>query len=236
MSCASKLKLVEFFGVPGVGKSYLLKKLVPSDAYKHQVKYYEGGRANRIRRKILLVLKHFPTAISTAFLIRRVIALYSQNGLRRRCKVLFNWLFIDSLIREVAQSRKSILALDQGIVQALWSTNFGAVQDPPLEKIHALLKHYLETLPQLELTIVRVTAPFDLVMHRLVGREGLSPLDKNINRLQEAFLAEKNTIALIERLCDIGSAKTQINIVNVENTSSAEILLSGFWHNIESDD
>ena len=237
MSRTSKLTLVEFFGVPGVGKSYLLKRLVPPDAYKHQDKYYEGSRVKRIRRKILLVLKHFSTAIPTAFLIGRVIALYSQKGVLRRCKVLFNWLFIDSLIREVAQSRHSVLALDQGIAQALWSTNFGAVQEPPFEKVYALLKLYLETLPELELTVVRVTAPFDLILHRLAGREGLSPLDTNINRLQEAFLAERKAIALIEHLCDIDINKTHIAIVNVENNASTpEISLSSLWHDITSDD
>ncbi len=211
------LKVLEFFGVPGVGKSYLVRNAVPPDVDRPMDRFSEGGRAQRIRRKLSLMLRHLPMAIATAFWARKLIGLYPPMCWRRRSKVLFNWVFVDCVLREAARVRNPILVLDQGIAQALWSTQFGAGADCPAEELRTLLQRYLEGVPISEWEVVWVTATPEIVRQRVEEREGFSPVDRDPESMDEAHCAEREIGEFLARVARGTEGTPRIRIVNLVN-------------------
>ena len=217
------VKVVEFFGVPGVGKSYLVKNVMLPNFERPMGRLSEGGRIQRIRRKLLLMLRHLRTAFATAFWARKVIALYPAMSWRRRGKVLFNWVFIDCLVREAARVRNPVLVLDQGIAQALWSTQFGAGGECPGEELHTLLQCYLEVLPMSEWEVVRVRATPEIVRKRVGEREGFSPVDQDPESMDEARCAERQVGEVLTGLARGADGAPSIRIVNMVNDDDSAV-------------
>ena len=211
------LKLLEFFGIPGVGKTYLVRTALPTGIERPMDWFSQGGRARRIARKVSLILKHMPTALSSGFWARKMIGLYRPLSWRRRGKILFNWVFVDCLIREMARSGTPIVVLDQGISQALWSTQFGAGRDCPSEEVRALLRRYLKGLPISEWVVVRVTASPEIVRKRVAGRKGFSPVDREIGSMNEAYLAELKVGEVLNALVDSSDNSLQISAIEFVN-------------------
>lgn len=214
------LKVVDFLGVPGVGKSFLVGKAVPKDTERPMDWFSQGSRMQRIRRKVFLILRHIPSAFVSVLWARKVIRLYQPMGWRRRWKVLFNWVFVDCLIREAARLQKSVLVLDQGIAQALWSTQFGAQDAFPGEAVPKVLLKYIADLPISEWSVINVTAPPEIILKRVEGREGFSPLDRNPSAIDEAQLAEREVHELLTGLARGVEAVPKINIVSIVNDGS----------------
>lgn len=211
------LKVLEFFGVPGVGKSYLLSRAVPSDIERPMDWFHQGWRAQRIRRKVSLMLRYLPVTLATVVWARKVIRVYQPMGWRRQWKVLFNWVFVDCLIREAARGRNPVLVLDQGIAQALWATQFGTGEYCSGEQVRTLLRRYLEGLPISEWAVVRVTAAPEVVCKRLEEREGLSPVDRDPGAIDEAYRAERGVVAVLLDLERSVENQPKLTIVKLEN-------------------
>ena len=211
------LKVVEFFGVPGVGKSYLVRTAVSANIARPMDRFSQGGRVQRFRRKVWLMLRHLPKAVSSTLWARKLISLYPAMGSRRWWKVLFNWVFLDCLIREAARCRTPVLVLDQGIAQALWSTQFGAGGRCPTEEVRTPLRRYLEGLPISEWAVVRVTAPPEIVKKRVEGREGFSPVDRDPGSMDEARCAERQVGEVLTGLARGAEGAPSIRIVNLVN-------------------
>ena len=230
------LKVVEFFGVPGVGKSHLVRRAAPENAKQPMNWFNEGGRARRIRRKAALMLRHLEAALAATLWARKVIGLYSPMGWRRSWKVLFNWVFVDCLIREAARGRSPVVVLNQGIAQALWSTKFGAGHECPCEEVRSLVRLYLERLPISEWCVVWVNAPLEVVQKRLEGREGCSPLDRDTGSMAEAHCAEREVGKVLNNLMRSANSRPTISVVNLENDDEgAASRLKGVMGWIEGD-
>lgn len=210
------LKVLEFFGVPGVGKSYLVSTAVSVDIAQPMKWYSQGTRLLRIWRKIGLLLRDLPTATKSASWARELIKLYPSMGRRRRWKVLFNWVFIDSVIRDAARGRSKLVVLDQGIAQGMWSTQFGAGGACEVEDVRALMRRYLEGLPITEWAVVHVTAPLEIVQARVEGRKGFSPIDRDIATMEEARCADRVVDDVLKSLSRMES-KPRITIVDLLN-------------------
>jgi len=217
------LKVLEFFGVPGVGKSYLVRTGVPADIERPMEWFSQGARAQRITRKVWLMLRRLPTAVSSTLWARELISLYPAMGRRRWWKVLFNWVFVDCLIREAARCRTPVLVLDQGIAQALWSTQFGAGGRCPSEEVRALLRRYLEGLPISEWVVVRVTAPPEIVKKRVEGREEFGPVDRDPESMGEARCAERQVGGVLTGLSRGAKGVPSIRIVNLVNDDARAV-------------
>ena len=230
-----RLKVVEFFGVPGAGKSYLVNKIVPADIERPLGLYNDRCIVIRIGRKVLLMLRHLPSFFKTALWSIKLLSHYSPINWRRRVKVIFNWVFIDCVVRDVLRRRSLVMVLDQGIAHALWSTQFRAEANCTTAEIYTLLRQFLENISVCDWTIVHVTAPYDVVLQRIESREGLSPVDKDIAGLKEAFSAESRAAKVIEDMCDAYEDNPNLQVVRFDNSGELDFALSNELWEIISD-
>lgn len=163
--------LVEFFGMPGVGKSVLSNRIseilsandisVEQNAYflSHQV-----GRLKRVSIKLLRVLKEQLFHPKYAFVSIKTILQTEQKTTVDLVKVIFNWFFVTSLLRN-DKHYDGVRLFDEGIFQALWSIGFsgkkGAIAS--MAPVFSLIP-----LPAL---IVVPEASLPTIKSRLSGRE-----------------------------------------------------------------
>ena len=141
---------------------------------------------------------------------------------RRRSKVLFNWMFIDCVVREAARCGNSVIVLDQGIAQALWSTQFGT-NDCPADELRSLLQRYLAGLPICEWQVVRVTASEETVRQRVEERKGLSPVDLDIKLMDKAQSVEREIVEVLYCLSPGTEDLPNIKILNVVNNDESAV-------------
>jgi thymidylate kinase len=153
---------VEFFGLPGAGKSTLSKRVAeimsragiavdqPMYVLAHQAPRYK-----RIAIKSFYVLKglclHPDYTIRSAKAILRT----KQNSIADLVLVLFNWLFVSSFIRH-PRSREAVRLLDRGLFQALWSVGFSARQP---ESLANMFSELAPVLPLPDIVIVVEVEP-----------------------------------------------------------------------------
>ena len=218
------LSIYEFFGIPGVGKSYLARTAVPRDIERPMERYSQGGRTQRVSRKALLLLRHLPAAFSTVSWAKEFVALYPQPTWSRRCKVIFNWLFIDALIRDVARGVDGIIVLDQGVAQAVWSTCFSATRKPSNDEALPLVQRFLERLPIGQWTVVHVTASESVIKSRLEQRSGDSPVDRDLANLDEAYVADRESRRVMEAFAKQPQIELSAWWVTVVNEDESSVL------------
>lgn len=166
--------LVEFVGLPGVGKSHATRRLaarladagVPSRS-SALVLHEELPPPARILRK---------SAACAAQVVRRpgpswrLVRTLVRTGQKRRLDVLrlaYNWLARVDLVRR-ARSSPGVELLDEGPLQLLWSVGFQGREDT-LRKWGSTLT---ETAPVgfLPDVVVVVLAPLDVIEARLSAR------------------------------------------------------------------
>ena len=217
------LKVLEFFGVPGVGKSYLVRTAVSDDIARPMEWYNQGSRALRIWRKTGLLLRHFRTAMATASWARQLIYHFQPMSSGRRWKVLFNWAFVDSVIRDAARDRSGFVVFDQGIAQALWSTQFGAGRECPGKEVRTLIRQFLDRLPVAEWGVVHVTAPQEIVRKRVNGREGSSPVDRDLELMDEAQFAGLKVANVLNALGQVTAGALKITIFDFVNDDQGAV-------------
>lgn len=208
--------------MPGAGKSYLAKRAVPLGVDRPIDRFIEGTRAQRISRKLLLMFGHMPTAVAAGFWASKLSKLYPSLHWHRRIKVLFNWVFIDCVIREAARCGNPNVVLDQGIAQALWSTQFGA-NECPADELRTLVQSYHETLPITKWEVVRVTADMETVRQRVDRREGCSPLDLDLELINKAHSAELQISELLDGFAFTAADAPQITIVTIVNNDESAV-------------
>ena len=175
--------VVEFFGLPGVGKTFLAEHLI---GFLKERGYQVGDRAvriaggapvTRISTKILLVIQALlvtPNCMGPTLALLRSSKVVS---LRSKVKLVVNWLYLHALIRRESRLNQ-IVVLDQGLAQAVWSTLFYGLERPQNE---VFARHFSELLAGLEfqsLHIIQVHAPGGAIKTRIESRKlGKSPLD-----------------------------------------------------------
>ena len=213
------MKIIEFFGIPGVGKSYMAKTTIQGKAFHPLDIYEQSNKLLRIFKKTTLIIRHFPTAISSFLWARKFVSCHSSMGVIRRCKVTFNWVFIDSIIRDAAQGQHALVVLDQGITQGLWSTHFGTNDKSSVEVFSTLISNFLQKLPITEWIIVHVVASKGIVKARLANRKGHSPLDQDFAKISEAICAEQVVEKVLEKLIKSKDIP-KVQLVNVTNDGS----------------
>ena len=137
-------------------------------------------------------------------------------GRCRSWKVVFNWVFVGCLIRDSARGRNRFVVLDQGIAQALWSTQFGA-EGGAIGDVGTLLRRYLEGLPITEWAVVWVMAPQEVVRKRVEGREGFSPVDRDPGLMDKAYCAEREVGEVLTEVARLAEGMPNIRIVSLVN-------------------
>jgi hypothetical protein len=206
--------------MPGCGKTFIANELVremKKQGYDVDDLGPRLGRAGSIRRivcKLSLVIWYlFANRRSIRFVLT-LSKLGARDGLIRQFKLMFNWLFVLSLICHGADNDSCVI-LDQGVVQALWSTLFSGTAGNYANSAHAF-QQFLKFLPIESLCVVHVQANEEKIKARLRSRTGgKSPLDRNLDgswcRTSKAL---GNAVSILTNLAKTSSS---IRIVNFEN-------------------
>jgi thymidylate kinase len=216
--------LIEFFGLPGAGKS-TLSRLVADHLLSRRLVVdeitYDLAHRNSRRKALLNKLAHvvrFAAARPRRTLsdLVRIVAT-RQATLVDLGKSFFNWIFISSLATR-KRSPVKIIFLDQGIAQALWSIGFAARRENWLE---LLLAASHGTTPRPDL-IVFVRAELQVIGNRLAAREGHASRMDAFQRDHEVLRrSEAHADAIIDRLRSGG-----VSVIEVENNDSMQLVSS----------
>ena len=177
---------VEFFGMPGVGKSVLSGKvaqiLSTNEIPVEQTAYLMSHQMSRFKRafiKLLHVIKELLLHPRYAFLSIKTILQTQQKTPLDLIKVIFNWLFVSSLIRN-KRYYNGVSLFDEGIFQALWSIGISG-KDGTLR----IMSPLFSTMPIPNIVVVP-QASFATVKSRMDGRERHdSRLEKESTELLE---------------------------------------------------
>ena len=136
--------LVEFLGLPGVGKSELSRRVAgrlrglalpvqePSRALAHDI-----GRAARRARKSACVARELVLHPLAALRAACVLAASRQPSLACCGGLLFNWLLVSSLVRR-ARLQPGLHLIDEGPAQGAWSIALEGRLQPAVELLERL--------------------------------------------------------------------------------------------------
>jgi broad-specificity NMP kinase len=189
---------VEFFGMPGVGKSVLSSKIAETLSERNitveQNAYFLSHQMNRMQRtffKMLYVLKELFLHPFYAFISIRTIIKTQQRSAVDLIKVVFNWFFVSSLIRS-NKNHKGVRLFDEGIFQALWSIGFSGNNESLV-----IMKPLFSLMPLPDMIIVP-EADLAAIKLRMSGRE------RHDSRL------EKGSVELLEMADALFSETKQI--------------------------
>lgn len=177
---------VEFFGLPGVGKSTLSNRIAEilseNEIPVEQNAYILSHQMNRLKRvlfKLLYVTKELVFHPYYTFVSIKTILMTQQKSAVDLVKVVFNWFFVSSLIRS-NREYNGVRLFDEGIFQALWSIGFSGKEES-LAIMEALFP--MMPLPQI---IIVPEASLATVKLRMSGRQHHdSRLEKGSTELLE---------------------------------------------------
>lgn len=206
--------LVEFLGLPGVGKSTIshqvaeiLRKEGISVAEPTYVLAHKTRTHTRILKKSAHAIWGTLCRPSRACLLASVVVASRQRSIGDSARTLFNCLFLSSLMRRCEQAG-GIYLFDQGMFQALWSIGFHADDRAFVNSLHKLCNVIL-----LPAVIVLVEAPVESIKQRLTGRIGFaSRLEKQ--DMDDTFSWER-AVSVLEGIKGILYSRAQCRSVHL---------------------
>lgn len=162
---------VEFFGMPGVGKSTVANRVAKLLRDKgtpvSDLMYTSAHQLSRLQRIAVKVRYIVKEACSHPGYVLRsaiVIARTRQESVTDLVKVLFNWFFVSSVLRGSRQAR-NVELLDEGIFQAYWSIALCAPDGIP-----NVIEHLGDSVP-LPTVIVVLEGDLGTIHSQLKSRE-----------------------------------------------------------------
>ena len=172
-------RVIEFYGAPGVGKSYLARELVSYSKLKgaplsgRALKINAMPRFSRFLAKLRYIAKFIANSPEIALLIIKFVLEARQTT--GTLLVVFNWLYVVAYVKQ--HSLEETVILDQGLFQAYWSMIYrGAKLDRT--KFRTFILRLLDHCGVEELKIIDVKMVQPLHLAQLASRsDGRSPLD-----------------------------------------------------------
>ncbi|MDG5759867.1 AAA family ATPase [Natronococcus sp. A-GB1] len=216
---------VEFFGVPGAGKSTIARRLAerlaatgrpvsePTYELAHQV-----SSARRYLAKsgyaATGTVRHPRRALAAA----RAIAESGQPSSRTLVKTTFNWLYVAGVLE--SRTSGELQVLDQGLAQAAWSVGLGAERDRTTSLCELAVDALSRTGPSM---VVVVDLAPETVRERLAGRADgdtrVSPTGDG-HAVSEAFERKER----VERsIADAIAGNPSVDLVHVDNESRTDL-------------
>lgn len=164
--------LVEFVGLPGVGKSTLAAGLVEvlrDDGVKvwtpvSNVNNVES-HIHRVPRKATYVARYLLCRPTVAAGWLRTFQQNPNASAHDVVRTGFNWLFVAGALRSRRISN-GVTVADQGLFQAYWSAVLGD-PNPPAYSVHRVME---TELSEARLVVILVEADPDVVRRRLAAR------------------------------------------------------------------
>ncbi len=221
--------LLEFVGVPGVGKSTVSHAVadilraagIPCSEPTYEI---DHGRSSSERTKRKLKLAGFGT-------IRRservapwlgAIGASGQGSLSEAAKATLNWCYLIETARRAALL-PGVHVFDQGLCQAWWSLEYGALTPRGLP--HELARK-LFLPPEGFTVVVALRASVAAALERLGGRTGgASRVDRDLRIARSpdpAVHAASVFEELVEAVTGI-SAAGSLRLISVDNERSDDI-------------
>jgi thymidylate kinase len=216
---------VEFFGLPGSGKSTMSRLVADTLRDRgHKVNEVTYDIDHRRSRTVSQLVKLAHLAPYVARHPRRALADIARIAATRQArrvdlaKSIFNWTFISSLAAR-KRSAVDVSLLDQGVAQALWSVGFAARRETWRDLLDAQAPAMRPNV------VIHVRADPQVIGERLARRERhLSRMDARGRDRQALERAAQQAGSILASLRSAGVA-----VVEVEN-NDGEQLVSGVHH------
>ena len=130
-------KIIEFYGLPGSGKTFIkdrLKKVLEEKGVKQiDDKLKKRNKLMRIVYKLFIACQEFIAYPGRFFSLMKMVSKSGQKTKWDWAVVLFNWILMRSLYNR--PFRDGIILVDQGMFQAVWSTLLNAENEISVEDI-----------------------------------------------------------------------------------------------------
>ncbi|MDX8361119.1 AAA family ATPase [Cytobacillus sp. IB215316] len=212
--------MIEFIGIPGVGKttlSHMLAKSLSVKGFHVNEPTYKINSKKKLFKKItklLYIMKILLTAPKICIYAIHIILKTHQRSYNDFIKTVSNLLYVIAIIK-ANSTKKGIHILDQGFVQALWSIEYSAHQlIKPLD-----LKQLIEMVHSKPLLIIDLHVKHTEVLKRLHQRK------TNYSRLEKYFLeALPNHIKISNEI--LNQLKHDISMTNIDEKKLKILSLS----------
>lgn len=225
MSVKRRSAVIEFIGLPGVGKSTLSHGVAeilqqrgwrveqPSYSVDHEMRTWE-----RLLFKLRLVLAE--AIFHPARAVRSVKAILAtrQASAADFIGVTVNWLFMSALLRK-SDGRTGVHIFDEGLLNALWSIGFSAGSGGTAGILGELARQRSTPVivALIEVDIAAVRERLDLRKNGQSRLERSGPADDAWERARRALQQVKATLQM---LTDEGA---EIHVVAVRNRGSEDL-------------
>lgn len=204
-----KATVIEFFGMPGSGKTHITKLLCCSLEEKGYlvsclpVSTAQKSRWLRVFLKSRLILMQVSSNPASIASIWKLINLYEIHSISKKLKLLFNLSFIVSMSIKQLQNH-DVVVFDQGIMQALWSNSYHSNSSPRPEVLIPQLTSLLAQISASQHIVVQLSTLKDRLKKRLIAREfkGTSPIDgTDDSKLAKGLLIKNECERVLTELC-----------------------------------
>lgn len=211
---------VEFFGVPGAGKSTIARRASERLAATQAVTEptyelaHEVSTASRYRKKGSYAADAVARRPRRALEVARLIAATDQPSRRGLGKLAFNWLYVDGVVG--SRPPGELRVLDQGLLQAAWSVGLAAARD----QIGVLVERAVEALSRSgPALVVLVDVEPETARERIAARsDGDTRVDPD--EIAAAVALERRVErTLLETVADRPAVET----LRVENDSRSDL-------------
>jgi len=184
------MKYFEFFGMPGSGKTYLTESLSKNtDKISKNVFfiYFKKRTCFSLLKKITFIIVSFPIIIFEnnfyeiiSFFTFKYKPVNSNFISIRTLSILFNSLFLLSLVRFAKLLRVDVLVVDQGFFQLLWSLLY-EINYKNKVKYDFILNIWDQIMSEInvEHNILNCNFSNKLIRKRIRNRIGSSIIEKN---------------------------------------------------------
>lgn len=222
---ADRRVLIEAFGTPGVGKSYICASLQASflaskgHLYYHSIDGYSSSFIARLLYKVFFIIKSLLFEFEVIRANLTILSYFENLKVLVKCKLFLNLLLISSLVVS-NRKKESPLLIDQGILQGIWSLyyyNNETIKPVVSDRLVNSVCSLFESLRLDALVVLHVKAENSVIKSRLFTRrvKGSSPL----NSLEESALCKANYATAYSRRTIDGVIKRseKICIIDIEN-------------------
>jgi hypothetical protein len=176
--------VVEFVGLPGVGKSHATRLVAaglaaagtPTRSSALRINH-EHGRSRRVLSKSSICALEALSHPRRAARVGRTLIGSDQQSRVDVLRLLYNWLFLVGLLRR-ARTQPVVELLDEGIYQLQWSIGFAGG-----ERVLADLSSTFLDGPPMPDVVVVVEAPLEVIQTRLASRRSRAG---RLDRMDEA--------------------------------------------------
>lgn len=178
----ARVIVLEFYGMPAAGKTYTARQIADEldrNGIIINTLPLRVGQMHSLRRITLklwlifwAVLRHAKLCFSAILLVK--VSRPSSN--REFARICFNWLYVIGLVIR-QRSRDGVLLMDQGLIQAAWSTAY--ISEAEIDKRYYNFISKLQSCLRVSLIAVKKEADMSTLRNRLSFRtDSNSPLDR----------------------------------------------------------